>query len=880
MQSESFQNQLQQELNSFLDIQNTKYPSEDLLKIDLHCHDYNSKVPDEILGRILGVPETWLSSEVLLENLKKSGCDTFTITNHNNANSCWELKDQGVDILVGTEFSVKVPDFNIGIHVLAYGFTKEDENILNKLRYDVYEFLKYTHKNSIPTVWAHPLYHYAVDKQPSFDFFNKMSLIFERFEVLNGQRDTWQNILVKEWITQLTADKIDKYAKRFGLNLSFYTNDPYKKSLTGGSDDHMGIFAGHTGSYLYVPQLKERLKTSSRSELALEAIREHRIIPYGGHQDLEKLTVAFLDYVFQVAINFKKPDLIRMLLHKGNTQDKIIAIVVSNLFTELKHHNTTMLFIKLFHKVFMGKKPYKITKLIVKKAYKPIFDEALNIADSHQLEPDEMTRSFYNAINDINNKLNKVLFKRFQKKIDEMLSKASSEKLNIDKIIESFEISPNIRDYIESKGKNEKQQKKQVTDFLDGLSFPFFSSVLIFAANFTSAKVMYNSRNVLNEFSNQLGVFHHPKRMLWLTDTFDDKNGVSSVLQEIHKEIKRKNLPIDILVCSNTVQPDEHLIVMKPEAEIKLPFYHEQTIRIPNVNDIHRLFLANEYDRLMCSTEGVMGLISILLKKAYSVPAYFFMHTDWIMFARKKFDLDNHKVDKVRRVLRMFYGDFDKLFVLNNDHKKWLSSPEMDYEKNKICKTSHWVDEKFEPLNSNKKELFGIDDTQKVLLYAGRLSEEKGVMDVVTIYKQINKTLNNVKLVFAGVGPAEEILKKALPDALFLGWVKNNKLPEIYSSADLLLLPSIFDTFGLVVLEALSCGLPVAAYNAKGPKDIIEHKKSGFVAANATLLSKYIIDYFSETEKYTEMKQKAFERAKSYSKNKIIKQLLLDVELS
>ena len=61
-----FQKTLENDLTTFLAQQKAIFPEEDLLKIDLHCHDYNSNVPDELMGRILGVPETWLPTEDLI----------------------------------------------------------------------------------------------------------------------------------------------------------------------------------------------------------------------------------------------------------------------------------------------------------------------------------------------------------------------------------------------------------------------------------------------------------------------------------------------------------------------------------------------------------------------------------------------------------------------------------------------------------------------------------------------------------------------------------------------------------------------------------------------------------------------------------------------
>ena len=158
--TEPFKNQLLNELKQFQQTQEAKYSSVDTLKMDLHCHDYNSDVPDELLGRILNLPETWLKTDELLHYLKQAKCDAYTITNHNNARSCYEQQNKGIDVLTAAEFSVTVPDFHTGIHVLTYGFTRHQETKLNKLRKNIYQFQEYTAEHNIPTIWAHPLYNY------------------------------------------------------------------------------------------------------------------------------------------------------------------------------------------------------------------------------------------------------------------------------------------------------------------------------------------------------------------------------------------------------------------------------------------------------------------------------------------------------------------------------------------------------------------------------------------------------------------------------------------------------------------------------------------------------------------------------------------------
>ncbi len=78
-----FRRSLQQEFNQYLEKELDKVNLAHCLKIDLHCHDYNSDVPDELWGRILRLPETWLKTGNLVNCLHKNDCDVITVTNHN-----------------------------------------------------------------------------------------------------------------------------------------------------------------------------------------------------------------------------------------------------------------------------------------------------------------------------------------------------------------------------------------------------------------------------------------------------------------------------------------------------------------------------------------------------------------------------------------------------------------------------------------------------------------------------------------------------------------------------------------------------------------------------------------------------------------------------
>lgn len=876
----SFHDILKDELESFIGSNQNTYPQTDLLTIDLHCHDHNSDVPDELLGRILNLPETWLPTKKLLLTLKKHGCDTITVTNHNNARSCFELLDKGEDVLVGAEFSCMVPDFETGIHVLTYGFTPHQEERLKKLRKNIYSFQEYALENNIPTIWAHPLYHYKTNGAPPLAFFDKMALVFERFEVLNGQRDAWQNLLVKRWVDTLTEEKIYNISKQTGINPTNFCRDPYQKFLSGGSDSHMGIFSGLTGTKLYVPELEAKLLTNSKSDLALDAIREGRMIPYGAYHNSEKMAVTLLDYVCQIALYGKDPGLMRILLHKGEVKDKIIALGVANGFTELRRHKVTMNFIKLFHDCFAGDTPHFTKRWFIPRVYKPIFDKALTMSRSNNGDPGQLVAAYKDSIYSIYGMMGDILAKRLGKKLEKLSNNKKVNALTFNELIKQVELPASLRGILFEQQEQPPEKKKKKNDatsfpeFMDGLSFPFLASTVILSACFASAKALYNARPLLNDFAKELGYLEHPKRMLWLTDTFEDANGVSTVLKSWLREIQLRNLPIDLLICSEKIGAEDHLIVVKPQIDFAIPFYNQQRLRIPNILEVHDLFNRGAYDRIMCSTEGPMGLISLFLKHAYTVPAYFYVHTDWMMFSRKVLNFDNSSLNRFRRLLRLYYNGFDKLFVLNSSQQKWFSGSKMAFESSRVNLTAHWVEDYFKTSQSDKPNLFGLAEDHPVVLFSGRVSHEKGVMELPYIMHMIKLSIPNIRLVVAGSGPAEQDLRVALPDAIYLGWVAHEQLPAIYSSANLLLLPSRFDTFGCVILEAMRCSLPVIAYNSKGPKDLIIDGDNGFLVLNQIEMAAKAVEYLSNRDNNYKMKRAALTRSNEYNANHIINELM------
>ncbi len=115
-----------------------------------------------------------------------------------------------------------------------------------------------------------------------------------------------------------------------------------------------------------------------------------------------------------------------------------------------------------------------------------------------------------------------------------------------------------------------------------------------------------------------------------------------------------------------------------------------------------------------------------------------------------------------------------------------------------------------------------------VFLYVGRVAVEKNLSAFLSL------DLPGTKLV-VGDGPQLGALARAHPDAVFLGARHGTALAQAYAAADVFVFPSLTDTFGLVLLESLACGTPVAAYPVTGPADVLEGAAAGVGALDSDL---------------------------------------------
>jgi len=181
--------------------------------------------------------------------------------------------------------------------------------------------------------------------------------------------------------------------------------------------------------------------------------------------------------------------------------------------------------------------------------------------------------------------------------------------------------------------------------------------------------------------------------------------------------------------------------------------------------------------------------------------------------------------------------DASKVIALSQTEAEQYMSMEVPEDKIEVIPNGIDLSEysKLPPKGSFKKKL-SLDNNEKIILFLGRIHRIKGVDILIKAFASINTKLENVKLVVAGPDDGYLYEVRALARTLgigdkiaFVGPLHGVNKLEAYVDADFLVVPSLYEIFGIVILEAYACGKPVIASRVMGPEELVLDGKTGIL---------------------------------------------------
>ena len=241
-----------------------------------------------------------------------------------------------------------------------------------------------------------------------------------------------------------------------------------------------------------------------------------------------------------------------------------------------------------------------------------------------------------------------------------------------------------------------------------------------------------------------------------------------------------------------------------------MPSYRDVRLAMPRPARIAKLIAEARPDSIHIATEGPIGLMVRRYCRQRKLPFTTSFHTRFPEYVRARVPVPENLI---WRALRRFHAPSRAVMAATPALASELT--ERGFE-NVVLWPRGVETQLFRP------RAVDLCLPAPVFLCVGRVAVEKNLEAFLGL------DLPGTKVI-VGDGPARPSLEEAYPQAIFLGERHGEELAEIYAAADVFVFPSRTDTFGLVLLEALASGLPVAAFPVRGPRDVIGNAPVGML---------------------------------------------------
>jgi glycosyltransferase involved in cell wall biosynthesis len=258
---------------------------------------------------------------------------------------------------------------------------------------------------------------------------------------------------------------------------------------------------------------------------------------------------------------------------------------------------------------------------------------------------------------------------------------------------------------------------------------------------------------------------------------------------------------------------------------LPIPGYRGLRVGLPVARRLRRVWEHTRPDICYIATQGPLGHAALSAARALPLPAITGFHTQFHQYSRH-YGL-GVLGQPIMRALRRFHNRSDATLVPTARLRDELTA--LGFRRVRIF--SRGVDtDLFSPRrrSTTLRRTWGCDEADIAVLYIGRLASEKNLALAIQAFEAIQEGQPSARFVLVGDGPEMARLRRAHPGLVFTGAKTGLELAEHYASGDIFLFPSLTETFGNVVPEAMASGLPVVAFDYAAAGSQVRDHENGF----------------------------------------------------
>jgi glycosyltransferase involved in cell wall biosynthesis len=734
--------------------------------------------------------------------------DFVTLSDHDTIAGALEIAHLPGTFL-SCEVTVSFPEDGCQLHCLVTGISEAEHRDIQELRGNVYELRDYFRERDILHSIAHPFY--RVNDRLTLDHLEKLIVLFDRFEALNGIHDRRGNELVRRILGSLTREVVESLAERHGLEPAGPT--PWRKTFTGGSDDHGGLYIATT--YTATP-------AAATVEEYLAHLRAGCHEPGGDTGS----TLRLVQSLYSIAHEYYARQFPSRL---AGRQDP---------------------FAELLRTLAQVPAPPERPKSGLRGRL-----AGLSLAGVLRRGSPEVPAATPAIQTPAAQTIDRSTFAT--------ASKAS----------EKYVISL-LRGFLRHARRGRLSESLSALSQLAPLAISVAPYLVALQAQHKDSHLM---EAAALRFLGQRPEGNRADKKAWFTDTLTDVNGVSKTVRTLASLARERGHQLVAVTSGCDSPPADLAVAdFKPILRFPVPGYESLQMTLPPLLEILDHCERERYSEIIVSTPGPLGLAGLAAGKLLGIPVTGIYHTDFPVYVRHLAGSPALE-EMTWGYMRWFFGQMEKLYVASHFYRDLLAGHGFDRSRLTLLPRGvdagffhpRRRDARF-------WRRFGLNGGFK-FLYVGRISREKNLDALLTAFQDLLATGRQAHLAVVGDGPCLKDLARRYrhPDILFTGFLHGEELARAYASSDLFVFPSTTDTFGNVVLEAQASGLPAIVTNQGGPQEIVRRCDSGLVIdpGQPGALARAMIRAFDNPALVADMAVRALENARANGWEHLLDQL-------